>query len=236
MTSCFTAIAQSAKVGTAALLLALVTIVPAAAQTPEPPAAPDRLDYGVRFGPSFTTLTGVETLDVTAAPAAFEPTLNFGGFVTMHMKGALSFQPEILFAAKGERIRDKDAQPITTSTGEQKLPAADRVILVRYLEVPLLLRLSKRTHESTSFYLIGGPAFALRRSAVIRQVSDAGLHEDIVGLVGGSDLSYIAGGGLQHERWLVDARITRGIRNIAAEPAPASVKTSAFSVLMGVRF
>ena len=229
-------VTSSAKVGTAALLLAIVTAVPAAAQAPAPPAAPDRLGYGVRFGPSFTTLTSVETLDVTAAPAAFEPTLNFGGFLTIRMTGPLSFQPEILFAAKGERIRDKDARPFTTPTGEQKLPAADRVILVRYLEVPLLLRMSKQTHETTSVYVIAGPALALRRNAVIRQVSDAGLHEDIVHLVGAGDLSYIAGGGFQHERWLVDARITRGIRNIAADPTPASVKTSAFSVLMGVRF
>ena len=26
----------------------------------------------------------------------------------------MSFQPEVLFASKGERIRDKDAPPITT--------------------------------------------------------------------------------------------------------------------------
>ena len=68
------------------------------------------------------------------------------------MTGAFSFQPEVLFAAKGHRIRDKDAQPVTTPTGELKLPAADRVVLVRYLEFPLLMRLSKRTHENTSVY------------------------------------------------------------------------------------
>jgi hypothetical protein len=154
------------------ILLALATMAPAAAQTPAADPSQDRVDYGVRFGPSFTTLTSVETLDVTAAPAAFEPTLNFGGFVTIHMTGPLSFQPEILFAAKGERIRDRDAQPLTTPTGEQKLPAADRVILVRYLEVPLLLRASRRTHENTSLYVIAGPALALRRNAVIREVGD----------------------------------------------------------------
>jgi len=110
------------------------------------------------------------------------------------------------------------------------------VILVRYLEFPLLLRLSKRTHENTSLYVIAGPAFAIRRSAVIRQVVDAGRHEDIDNLMNSGDLSYIAGGGLQYRRWLVDARIVRGMRNIAADPTPASVKTSAFSVLMGARF
>jgi hypothetical protein len=190
----------------------------------------------VRFGPSFTSLTSVETFDATAAAAAFEPTLNFGGFVTIGFGGAVSFQPEVLFAAQGQRIRDKDAPPITTATGEMKLPPADRVILVRYLELPLLLRISKRTHENTSLYLITGPAFAIRRTAVIREVADAGRLEDISEQVNGSNFSYIAGGGLQHKRWLVDARFTRGIRNIATDPTPAAVKTRAFSVLMGARF
>ena len=209
---------------------------PAAAATPPVPAGPSRIHYGVRYGPSFTTLTSVEPFDDTAATAAFEPTLNFGGYVQIEMTGAFSFQPEVLFAAKGHRIRDKTAQPVTTPTGELKLPAADRVVLVRYLEFPLLMRLSKRMHENTSVYLIGGPSFALRRNAVIREVADAGRREDIADLVSGSDLSYIYGAGLQHRRWLVDARFTRGMRNIATDPTPVGVKTGAFSVLMGTRF
>ena len=209
---------------------------PAAAATPPEPAGPSRLHYGVRFGPSFTSLSSVEPFDDTATIAAFEPTMNFGGYVQIDLTGALSFQPEVLFAAKGHRIRDKDAQPFTDSTGEVKLPAADRVVLVRYLELPLLLRMSRRTHENTSVYLIGGPSLALRRNAVIREVADAGRHEKIDDLVNGSDLSYIFGAGLQHRRWLVDARFTRGMRNIAAFGEPVSVKTGAFSVLMGARF
>lgn len=206
------------------------------AAPPAPSTGPGRLHYGVRFGPSFTTLTSVEPFDATAAGAAFEPTLNFGAYAQFELRGPLSFQPEVLFAARGHRIRDKDAQPITTSTGEVKLPAADRVVLVRYLEFPVLLRISRRTHENTSLYLIGGPAIALRRSAVIREVADAGRHEDIDDLVSGSNLSYIFGAGLQHRRWLVDARFTRGMRNIASDPTPVAVKTGAFSVLMGAMF
>lgn len=239
------------------MLLSVAAGIPAAAQTVPPqtpspqapdapapapdaaapaPAGPPRIHYGVRFGPSFTTLTSVEPFDDTAAPAAFEPTLNFGGYASIALTGPLSFQPEVLFAARGQRIRDKNAQSFTTATGELKLPAADRVVLVRYVEFPLLLRLTKRTHANTSLYAIGGPAFALRRNAVIREVVDAGRHQDIDDLVSGSNMSYIFGAGLQHRRWLVDARFTRGIRNIASEPTPVIVKTGAFSVLMGARF
>ena len=201
----------------------------------EPPG-PGRLQYGVRFGPSFTTLTSVETFDDTAEPAAFEPTMNFGGFFNFALTRMLSLQPEVLFAAKGERIRDKGAPPVITASGEEKPAPADRVILVRYLEFPILLRLSKRTHENTSLYVIAGPAFAFRRNAVIRDVADSGRHEDIEDQVNAGDLSYIVGGGLQHKRWMVDARLLRGVPNIAVDPFPAPVTTRAFSVLMGVRF
>ena len=235
-----------------ATLLVLASSPPAIAQTDPPqtppPATPppavaapaagwaSRVQYGVRFGPSFTTLTSVEAFDPTAAPAAFEPTMNFGGFATLGLTGALSFQAEVLFAAKGQRIRDKDAAPIITSSGELKLPPADRVVLVRYLEFPLLLRMAKRTHENTSLYAIGGLALGLRRNAVIREVVDSGRHEDIGDLVSATDMSYIFGAGLQHKRWLVDARVVHGMKNIAADPSQLPVKTSAFSVLMGARF
>ena len=107
---------------------------------------------------------------------------------------------------------------------------------MRYLEFPLLLRLSKHTHANTSLYVIAGPGFALRRNAVIRQVVDSGRHEDIDEMVSDNNLSYIFGVGVQYRRWLVDARFTRGMRNIATDPTTVAVKTGAFSVLMGARF
>ena len=181
--------------------MSFLALTHAAAQTPPaepapPPApaapaeapGPGRFQYGVRFGPSFTTLTSVEAFDDTAEPAAFESTMNFGGFFNFALTRMLSLQPEVLFAAKGERIRDKGAPPVITASGEEKPAPADRVVLVRYLEFPILLRLSKRTHENTSFYVIAGPAFAFRRNAVIRDVADSSRYEDIEAQVNGGDL------------------------------------------------
>lgn len=152
----------------------------------------------------------------------------------MHISGALSFQPEVLFAAKGQRIHDKDAQPTLSGTGLRP-PQADRVVLVRYLEIPLLVRATRLTRVDSSVYLIAGPSLAIRRSAVIRGVADSGRLEDIAAQVARSNFSLVYGAGFQHQRWLVDARFTRGLRNIAAGPAAANVKTGGFAVLMGVR-
>ncbi len=179
-------------------------------------------------------MTSIATFDATDVPVATEPTLNFGGFFTVKLRGPLSFQPEVLFAAKGERIRDKDAPPISTVEGLKEAPA-DRVVLLRYLEFPLLLRVAKQTHESTSLYLIAGPAFAFRRNAVIREVADPGRRIDIEDEIQTRNFLYVFGAGFQHKRWLVDMRLTRGVRNVAVDPQPAAVKTNAISVLMGVR-
>jgi hypothetical protein len=221
-------------------LLAMLVSSPAFAQNPppDPAAAPTAgrrgWQYGVRFGPSFTTLTSVETFDDSVVAAAAEPTLNFGVFATIDMAGPLTFQPEMLFAAKGHRIHEKDAPPINTGSGT-KPPQADRVILLRYLEFPLLVRVSRQTRADTSVYVIAGPALALRRNAVIRQVADSGRLEDIGARTYGTDMSAIVGAGLQHQRWLLDARFTRGLRNVAVVPQPSVVKTNAFAVLLGVR-
>ena len=213
---------------------------PAAPQSPAPetaaPATATRrsIVYGVRFGPAFTSLTSVETFDATVVSAGFEPTLNFGGFATIHALGPLSFQPEVLFSAKGERIHHMDAKPIVSGTGT-KPPPADRVVLVRYLEFPLLIRAARRTHEDAAFYAIAGPALGIRRNAVIREVPDPGKKIDIGPQVSGSNFSLVYGAGFQYRRWMVDARFTKGLRNIAVEPAVGVVKTSGFAVLMGVR-
>jgi hypothetical protein len=99
----------------------------------------------------------------------------------------------------------------------------------------LLVRASKQTGFDTSVYLIGGPSLAIRRNAVIREVANPGRLDDIAEMVTGSNLSLVYGGGVQRERWLVDARFTKGWRNIAVVPQPGDVKTSGFAVLIGVR-
>ena len=222
----------------------LISARPVFTQAPQPapaqatPATPAerRFEYGVRFGPSFATLTSVEPFDPELVGSAFEPTLNYGGFFWIHLAGPWSFQPEIIFAAKGQRVHDKDAPPTTAPDGELKPPVADRVVLIRYLDFPLLVRLSKQTGEDTSLYLIGGPSIGLLRNAVIRQVGDAEKFVDIEDMVKGTNLSFIVGAGVQHKRWLADARLTRGIQNIAVNPDPVNVYANAFTVLIGVRF
>ena len=214
---------------------------PSAAQPATPAASTRRpMEYGVRFGPSFTSLESIQAIDVNVVAAAPEPTMNFGVFATVHLLGPLAVQPELLWASKGQRIHHKDAKPTVSGSGT-KAPEADRVVLVRYLEIPLLMRVSKVTRTGTSFFVIAGPAVSIRRNAVIRQVADSGKLVDITATVAGNDFSLVYGAGVQYQRWIADARFTKGRRNIAVAPPaqlavqPGVVKTSAFAVLIGVR-
>lgn len=225
---------------TSRVFFILLLSISASAQTPAPdaaaaaPLARRGVEYGVRFGPAFTSLTSVETFDGTGVAAAPESTMHFGGYFRFGLSGALSLQPEVLLAAKGQRIHDKNAQPTISGTGIRP-PQADRVVLIRYLEIPVLVRASKMMHTDSSVYVIAGPALALRRNAVIRQVADSGKHKDIGGQVSGSNFSLVYGGGFQYQRWSADARFTRGLRNVAVVPRPGAVKTGGFAVLLGVR-
>ena len=101
---------------------------PPQAPPPETPAAPAAsgglhlaMEWGVRFGPSFTSLTSVETLQPEDVGVAKEPTMNFGGFVKFGL-GPLSLQPEVLYANKGHRIRDKDAPPVSPPPATARTP------------------------------------------------------------------------------------------------------------------
>ena len=162
--------------------------------------------------------------------------MNFGGYALIDLRGPLSFQPEVLFAAKGHRIRDKDAQPITTSTGELKLPAADRVVLVRYLEFPLLLRHVEAHARNTSLY-DRRPVIRLapeRRDTRGRRRRQARGHrrlgerqQPVVHRRRGRAIQALAGRCALHAR---DAKHRVRSRD------PVAVKTGAFSVLMGARF
>ena len=212
---------------------------PAVQPATPPPTTRRPIEYGVRFGPSFTSLTSIQAIDSNVVAAAAEPTMNFGLFGMIHLLGPLAVQPEVLWVAKGQRIHHKDAKPTVSGDGT-KAPEADRVVLIRYLEVPLLMRLSKRTRTG-SLFVIAGPALEIRRNAVIRQVSDSGKLVDITAALASNDFSLVYGAGVQHQRWMVDARFTKGRRNIVVAPPlvlgvqPGVVKTSAFAVLIGVR-
>lgn len=206
------------------------------------PSIAQVLDKGVKLGVAMTNLSNIVALTSPLIESGAEPTISFGGFVTFPISGGLAFQTEALFSSKGQRIRDKDAQATTIvgpiGTTITKLPEADRVVLLNYLEIPLLMRLSTTpaTPAGTSFHVLGGLALAFKMGAKLRWVTENREPDDIGSRISGSDVSLVMGGGLQRGHVIAEGRLTQGLKNVAIDPSLGSVKTKAVTVILGVRF
>jgi len=137
----------------------------------------------------------------------------FGG----NRPGSVGVMGEILYAKKGA----KDASGKFT---------ADNY----YLEIPVLLRLnigSANRNTGAIVYGIAGPVADILLKADLNGVDVKKNYESL-------DLGIIAGGGVEVSRFLVEARMNWGLRNIAKATggAASDVKTRSFAVLAGVRF
>ena len=124
---------------------------------------------------------------------------------------------EILYAKKGA----KDNSGIFTANNY-------------YLEIPVLLRVnigSSNRNTGAIVYGIAGPVADILLKADLNGVDVKKNYESL-------DLGIIAGGGLEVSRFLVEARLNWGLRNIAKAHggAASDVKTRSFAILGGIRF
>lgn len=134
------------------------------------------------------------------------------------------------------------AEGLLTHKGWQNPDDADEALILRYLEVPLLIRVAFG-QDSTSPFVYAGPAFALRLSATATD-SDSGRdleEEDVSDEIASSDLGLVFGGGISFGRLTAEARLTRGTRSIDANAddrraGPLDVKNTAISFLVGYSF
>jgi hypothetical protein len=82
--------------------------------------------------------------------------LSLGIAYNMPIKGAFSFQPELLFVQKGAKLDYSISEP-----GFFKVDLSGKII-INYIEVPLLVHANLPTNSSNlKFYLAAGPAVAI---------------------------------------------------------------------------
>jgi hypothetical protein len=108
-------------------------------------------------------------------------------------------------------------------------------VTLDYVQVPVLLKLNAGTRSSYAFNLFGivGPSFeVLVRDEVSGfggpTTSDFQFEDVNVGLM--------FGGGIELSRFILEARYTRGFRNINKDLDISDVKLNSFAVLAGLRF
>jgi len=145
-----------------------------------------------------------------------------GAFVNFRINDFFAIQPEALFTVKGAKEEHDD--------WSQKIKA-------RYLEIPLLAKLSTRSgiFEPNLFL---GPAFAIKLSSEF--VYGSGDSEEI-DYFSGTDFGLVFGGGVDFDtgygKIVVEARYTLGLMPVKEENGYSyDVKNGVISFMAGHSF
>jgi hypothetical protein len=190
------------------------------------------LTPGVRLGIDFSSLPNAgqvidQVVNQNSTETSSKVGLVIGGFVTMPVWGAISFQPELQFAMKGVKLTEAGGAGTVTTA-------------LRYIEFPLLARYALPIDEGDwKPYVLLGPTFAIKAGTSAEldapsQTRDVNVDPAIRSFDGGLAFA----GGAEFERYFVEIRYTLGLSDIAADTFPhgTSVKNRVFTVSGGIRF
>lgn len=190
------------RISVLTLILAIATVAPATAQ----------MSYGVKAGVNYADVS----FDGDVASSG-RVGLLAGGFATIPLFGWLAVQPEVIYTVKGTAV---DVADIKSD------------LIVNYVEVPLLARISIRR----KIYVAVGPSMAFRvrarsRTAFGGSTEEIDLKEDVESF----DLGVVGAAGIDLGRWVFDGRYTHGLSDIDASD-DAKMRNRVLSVSAGIRF
>ena len=168
--------------------------------------------FGVKGGLLYSSYR--ETGESFKNNNGFEAGIFFGG----NRSGALGVMGEILYAKKGAKY---------------DVGLLDFTVDNYYLEIPVLLRLnlgSSNRNTGAIVYAIGGPVADILLKSQLNGIDMKSSYESL-------DLGIIGGAGVEISRFLVEARMNWGIKNVAKASggSVSDVKTRSFAVLAGFR-
>ena len=183
--------------------------------------------FGGKIGPTIATVVS-DSPDQNGVYSR-RVSVGGGGFVVLPLNGHLALQIEGLYTPKGGKL----------PAGE----GATSTLMLDYVEVPLLGRLTVARSRSGSFHVFGGPSAGLRINAKY-QVSTTGtvitngFADDVSAAVERFELGMIAGGGLDAGQHLViDARYFWGLTDVNRDVSDGNhLRNRAFTILAGLRF
>ena len=146
-----------------------------------------------------------------------------GGFIVWPVTSWLVLQPEVLYAMKGAK---------------QEEFGLESKLLLDYIEVPVLARVSRGSPGTRTWYLTAGPAFGwLARAKARADFGGATEEIDLKDDVKSYDIGLAAGGGVEFGSILVDARYTHGLSDIDKDTSDdVKVRNRAVSLTVGFRF
>jgi hypothetical protein len=146
-----------------------------------------------------------------------------GAFITLPLFSKLELQPEVLYSVKGAKL---DLDGISDS------------VVVDYLEVPALVRFSRRGAGKVHYYVAGGPSAGFQLRARTRTKFAGSTEEiDISEQVERFDLGVAFGGGVEIGSIVIDGRYTLGLTDIDKDKTDGIKTTNrVISLTAGFRF
>ena len=169
-------------------------------------------------------ISGFDSVDVSAKTG-----LVGGGFVQFAFNDRVSLQPEMLFVMKGVNLDLRD----NVGTASAK---------VNYLEFPIFMRFNRPLNDELRGFVMAGPAFGVK-------VGTGGTLNGAQGAVTGSrdfdidpaieskDFGLAFAGGLEWEKFLIEARYVLGLTDIATDiyDHDDNLPNRSFSIMVGLR-
>jgi hypothetical protein len=153
-----------------------------------------------------------------------------GGFAVVPITRRVGLQIEAMFSARGARLYDAQEE----LTGK---------VLLRYFDIPVLIRINGPRTASRAFHVFGGPYSGFRMSAT-REVSfvansiTSGSKMDMGDEVERFEFGLLGGAGLDlGEHIVIDGRYGRALTSLNTDRSDGvRIKNRMFAVMAGVRF
>jgi opacity protein-like surface antigen len=181
----------------------------------------ERLGFGGKLGMSLSTFVGEDA----AAEYAHRPWPTIGGLIKVELLHWLALQPEVLFVSKGA---DVELDGVVTDTFDG-----------RYIELPLLARITIPLGEQVNPYLLAGPTLGALLSFNLEDRED-GSVTDRTDTAKSIDLGLLGGIGVEimlsrQHALVLEGRYDRSLATIAKDETE-DFKNSVFAFMLGYQY
>jgi hypothetical protein len=188
-----------------------------------------KVETGVKVGVDISGLpNGGELIDQIVGQPSRETTSRIGliggGYARFPISNNVGFQPEMLFVMKGVKLDEADGGSVS--------------VRINYLEFPLLARYQTSLSSAITGFVVAGPSFGLKLNSSAKLDSTAGSTDvDVSQGLRSLDLGVAVGGGIVWNGYILEARYTGGLTDIAdaSFPHPDSLRNRAFAVTIGMK-
>lgn len=184
--------------------------------------------FGAKVGPTIATLVD----EVSDENEGYDRrvSLGGGGFVVLPLGGRTAVQIEALFTPKGGKLL-QETDDVTAT------------LILDYIEVPLLVRVTANRSSSVSIHVFGGPSAGVRinakqQVAYTGGVIRSGFSDDISSEIARFELGLVAGGGVDVGRYgVIDARYFWGLTDVNRNASDGNrIRNRGLTILAGLRF